>query len=394
MKIVNIDAPEDLVEKVRDLEILPFILEVIKPLEEEYYHYAAAKIRFHFYRNNTSTVSLPTYPIRMYSKDVIGYKNIVTLIHTIPIYLRDKKPDIYDETGIIETLGAYYPSKNRFRVSPYIELFLTPISGSTKGNDIHFKWLFTKVLLHELAHAAMDIHNIEFSRKKKEKVTYKTTFGQWREESMANAVALNIIRYSHETGFYDYAKNFILNNEPDMYKLGVLLEEDFDKWDFRSLIRGKINGVHPDLQKEWLNFVKQECKTYFKGKPVNKDLKVWNEMLSNQFAYIFDKHLYTEEDELVFAIVNTVLTNYETANGRKMDYATFSSIFTNIKTGGGMSYKPSKNDEPNPTYPLKMNLNGVDYSLYHFWDHETLHQFVDKSGCKFDEYKNYEDSII
>ena len=257
MKIVNIDAPGKIVEKVRDLKILPFILDVIKPLEEKYYGLpASCQMEDTFSYDKPIKIVLPASPIRMYYYKVVGYENIVTLIHTIPIYLRNDEKES-DEIGNIDTLGAYYP--NIKRDSPYIELFLTSISERAEGNDTHFKWLFTKVLLHELAHAAMDIHNIEKYQDIEEK-KFIDGLRKWREESMANAVALRIIkdyendvRYCCQKGFYDYARKFMEDQDPE-YALGVKLV-DFDYWVFRSIIESKINGVKiPD---EWMEYVKK-----------------------------------------------------------------------------------------------------------------------------------------
>ena len=337
MKIVNIDASENLVKKVQSLMIPRFILDVIKPLEEKYYMlFARHQLEDSFRFKGPTTVSLPTFPIRMFWEFAIGYENIATLIHTIPIYLRTEMPKTIDETGIIETLGAYYPivpnNPNIKRDSPYIELFLGSISEGAEGDDTWFKWLFTKVLLHELAHAAMDVYNIEGFQNMVEKVTYKTKFGKWREESMANAVALKIIKDSQKADFYEYAKDFISNKQIDEYKLGALLEEGFDHWDFKSVISGKINGVNGDLQDKWYDYVN--------GKPTAIGLKEWNNILSKRYVYKFNDNYYTEEKELVFAIVNVVLTNYMSAYGRTMDFETFSSIFPYIKTGAEMSYEP------------------------------------------------------
>ena len=138
----------------------------------------------------------------------MSYENIVTLLHTIPIYLRDSRPEeILGEDCIIDPLGAYY--SNRKGDSPYIELYMTNIECCTQNDDQHFKWLFTKVLLHELAHAALDIHNHEQNYQTTEKVLYSSEFGRWCEELMANAVALRIIKDYGDKDFYDYAKQFM-----------------------------------------------------------------------------------------------------------------------------------------------------------------------------------------
>ena len=99
----------------------------------------------------------PPAHVVVVSDEYEGYENIATLAHTIPIYLRHSKPEKKDDNSIIDLLGAYY--SNRHGDTPYIELYLKGIDDATNGNDEHFKWLFVKVLIHELAHAALDIFN-------------------------------------------------------------------------------------------------------------------------------------------------------------------------------------------------------------------------------------------
>ena len=70
-----------------------------------------------------------------------------------------------------------------------------------------------------------------------EKIHYFSEFGRWREESMANAVTLRIIRGYGNKDFYDYAKQF-MQSQPAEYALGVLME-DFGSWDFRNVFENR-----------------------------------------------------------------------------------------------------------------------------------------------------------
>ena len=209
MKIVNLDAPAHLADKVVELKIPNFIIEVVRHLERDCYdcHGPLAydeQIIFGVHSSHNTT--LPLSPIWKFMEP--EYENIATLIHTIPIYLRDSKPEeIRDENSIIDLLGAYYSNRNGD--SPYIELFLSAIDNSINNDENHFKWLFTKVLIHELAHAALDIFNLERNNGVIEKIHYFSEFGRWREESMANAVTLKIIRDYGNKDFYDYATRFM-----------------------------------------------------------------------------------------------------------------------------------------------------------------------------------------
>jgi hypothetical protein len=374
MKIVNIDAPENLTNKVVDLSIPEFVIEVVRPLEKVFYsRFPESQIIFGVHSHNKNT-SLPLSPIWKFEE--YGYENIAALLHSIPIYLRDSRPElIRDENSIIDLLGAYY--SNRKGDSPYIELYLTAINSSI-NDDKHFRWLFTKVLIHELAHAALDIFNWEHNRQQTEKISYHTEFGKWREESMANAMTLRVIKYFGNKDFYDYAKQF-MQSQPAEYALGVLME-DFDYWDFRSVFNSKEQGVDSNLQQEWLNYVK--------GTPDWEGLNKWNELLNSQYVYTFEGKYYSSEGELVYTIVKKVLSDYENTNGGKMSFNTFISLFPNITTGAENAYKPTQKGVVDSRYK-EFKLADGDYSLYYFWNNDSLHKFIEKLDVNIIEYKNY-----
>ena len=375
MKIVNLDAPEHLAKKVVKLEIPNFIIEVVRHLERGCdVHLARHQIIRGVHSSHNTT--LPLLPIWKFEDT--RYENIATLIHTIPIYLRDSKPkEIRDENSIIDLLGAYY--SNRKGDSPYIELFLSAIDNSINNDENHFKWLFTKVLIHELAHAALDIFNLERNNSVIEKIHYFSEFGRWREESMANAVTLRIIRDYGNKDFYDYATQF-MQSQPAEYALGVLME-DFGYWDFRSVFNSKKQGVDSNLQQKWLNYVK--------GTPDWDGLNKWNDMLYSNYVYVFEGKYYTLEKDLVYDIVEKVLSDYEHQNGGKMPFATFSTLFPYIRTGAEMSYEPAQKVVGDSRYK-EFELADGNYSLYCSWNNESLHNFIDmnKLNVNIIEYNN------
>ena len=377
MKISNYDAPENLAIKVLNLNIPAFILDVVRPLERDYYnHFSRHQLKCDAHRLSHLMASFPLSPIWKFED--VSYENIVTLLHTLPIYLRDSKSEeVQDEDSIIDTLGAYY--SNRKGDSPYIELYLTNIDSCSQNDDQHFKWLFTIVLLHELAHAALDIHNYEQNYRTSEKVFYSSEFGRWREESMANAVTLRIIKDYGNKDFYDYAKQFMAS-QPAEYALGVLME-DFGYRDFWSVFNTKKQGVDSVLQQEWLK--------YAKANPCWAGLEGWNEILDSNIVYLFEGKYYISEEELVSAIVNKVLSDYENVNGVKMTYSTFSSLFPNIQTGAEMSYEPSDKVKEDSRYRTKIELQDGDYSLYCFWNNNSLHEFIANVNVSLMEYNNY-----
>lgn len=371
MKILNIDSQECLVNKVADLKISGFILDVVRPLECVFYNHFIES----FYHHTLAKPHFPVSPIWKFDKQ--GYENIVVLLHTIPIYIRDSRPEMPEEDSIIDLLGAYY--SNRKGNSPYIELYLTDINNSAQGNDQHFKWLFTKVLIHELVHAALDIFNWEHNNQPAERVCYSSEFGRWREESVANAVALRIIKDYGDKDFYDYARQF-MKSQPAEYALGVLIE-DFMEWSFRSVFDGKHHGINTELQKLWLD--------YAKSLPDEKGLDEWNDILDSNYVYLFEEKYYTSEEELVYAIVNKVLADYDSQNGHKMPYSKFKSLFPYIKTGAEMSYEPTAKVANDSRYRTILELQDGNYSLYYWWNNDSLHEFIANVNVSLKEYKNY-----
>ena len=153
MKIVNYDVSDALADRIDKVEsaygLQHFILKTLRCLERKYYPYC-------FHQEEDGNNQLPTEPI--WTFEHYDYSNVSILVHTIPIYLRNSNQrDRKAETSIIDFLGAYF--NNRNGQSPYIELYMKEISDTAGADDQHYLWLFTSTLIHELAHAAMDIFN-------------------------------------------------------------------------------------------------------------------------------------------------------------------------------------------------------------------------------------------
>ena len=254
MKLLNYDAPEELVIKMLEQAIPDFILEVIRKQETAFYHgnefylqmlcplqrYEQGEVEERPLNECSLEIFTPISfdqclnptPIQKFTR--ASYRNIVSLLHTIPVYLREK--NTRDDEG--DLLGAYHPDKN----NPYVELYVQDIWDTAKENNLHFKWLLTKALIHALAHAALDIHNLENSEFVEDKVRHFTRFRQWREEEVAaNAITLRIIRDFGDSAFYAYAKAFMQEQDPE-YTLDVEME-NFEDADFDRVFKAKYLGV-------------------------------------------------------------------------------------------------------------------------------------------------------
>ena len=157
--------------------------------------------------------------------------------------------------------------------------------------------------------------------------------------------------------------------------------ENFGYWDFRSIFDSKKQGIDLVLQQKWLEYVKSN--------PCWAGLEGWNEILDSDTVYLFEGKYYISEEELVSAIVNKILSDYENVNGVKMSYSTFSSLFPNIQTGAKMSYEPSDKVKDDSRYRTKIELQDGDYSLYYLWNNNSLHEFIANVNVSITEYKNY-----
>ncbi len=277
MKIRNIDVDQEEVKRIACFS--DFVLDTINTA----FKYEIAKLdkKDLISSEPVSAANISNCPIYKFAN--IDYCNIANLIHTIPIYLTKEQPnkcskkDRETNENKIDLLGAYF--SNQSNGTPYIEIYVQKIKESVT-NDTEYKWLFTKVLIHELAHAALDIYNWEkFSGINN--MPYTPGFGVWREESTANAVTLMIIKRTNNEEFYSYAKEFI-KTQPKAYRLGLLME-DFGYETFMSVMRNKIEGVQPDLKKAWLTDVKKLSREWLKDlnkKPDTSELKEWNKKLT------------------------------------------------------------------------------------------------------------------
>lgn len=393
MIIKNIDAPKHLEEKVADLQLESFITNLVSPLEEDFmYHFHREYEERHYHDDYylEKLLSELLKPNKYGSHYMSIMRHIYRLCHypfcieitpiileLIPINLRESKPEKdHGENSIIDPMGAYFPNRQEKR--PFIEMYLNEIEEASNGDDLHFKWLFTEVLLHELAHAAMDIpffHN-------RPCISYYSEFGRWMEESMANAFALRIIRDYGAADFYEYAKQFMLS-QPDEYALGVLMV-DFDIYDFHHSVDIKRRGADYRLKEIWLEYVK--------GTPDWNGLHRWNELLSCQYVHYFNGKYYNSLRSIFIGdIIDAVLSDYEKKTGDKMTINAFSKIFPYLKLNddGERAYEYTDKVVGNRSYEKIITLKDGSLSLYDsYWGEENLQKFLSKARVEYESYRN------
>lgn len=194
-----------------------------------------------------------------------NYANIIDLIHTIPIhFVESMSPDLPHIESIctrIDPLGAYIHTKTT--ESPRVELFFDKLIENADTIE-HFVWLVTMTIFHEMAHAALDIFNnnryLTGRYTDHEQVSFASKYGKWREESMATAVTLRLIRDAGKSfrPFYEFAEDYFRRQAPE-YSLGLHLI-DFEYFDFQSVTDAKRFGIEPEEQSEWLYLMQSKIK--------------------------------------------------------------------------------------------------------------------------------------
>ncbi len=345
MRIININADQVLVEKID----INSILEVVKPLEE-----IVIQNALHDMTYSIAISSKSLLPARMTTEP--GIEQVANFLHTIQIHLRRDKRERKGDGDIIDLLGCYIQAYNNDE--PYIELFLNEIFLAAKQDDLHYQWLLTLTLLHELAHAAMDIHNCERYHKLPELVAYTTEYGLWREESMANAVALYIIKAYGQKDFIQYAKDFVKSQPPE-YALGGLYE-NLTFADFCSVLEDKVRGIDQNIQSRWLNYVQDN--------PTELGLHHMNLYFFGMFQYTDNGVLYSSLGYLINDLIIKAQVHYKKIYGSEMTYAYFQSKVPCISTAIGLSYLPTSVVRNTRVYSVRTTFDGCDYSILCFWN--------------------------
>lgn len=232
------------------MELAQQILNKNTPLHREYRAVAIEQLAGYY---GTKGRRLP----KIWQFQDENYANIINLIHAIPIHIVESMPaNLSYKEGVcmrIDPLGAYIHTKSN--ESPHIELFFDKLLENADTTE-HLVWLVTMTIFHEMAHAALDIFNnnryLTGRYTDHEKVSFASKYGKWKEESMATAVTLRLIRDAGKSfkPFYDFAKDYFSRQEPE-YVLGIRLI-DFDYLNFQSVTDAKRFGIDPEEQSEWL----------------------------------------------------------------------------------------------------------------------------------------------
>ena len=137
-------------------------------------------------------------------------------------YVSDDVIKSNSEKCVISDLLGVYVSQFKSKSSPGFakkksEIFLWVDKIKRSGGDYDYKPLIRQVLVHELAHAIMDVHEYPF---------FNPNGHLFREESLANALSLYIMGkiYKHGSNNYKFLVEFV-SMQPLQYALGLLYND-------------------------------------------------------------------------------------------------------------------------------------------------------------------------
>ena len=141
-------------------------------------------------------------------------KSLECIIKNIPIHFdQQMRYEGYDDG---KYLGLYRRNKDNTRE---IILFEDAIKAEAKGDNDYLENLIWKVIIHEYAHAMMDTLQDDKIKTQDPKL-YK-----YREESLANAFALKVLK-SSRSGF-SKIEDFV-KSQPEEYQHGLVLYKSED----------------------------------------------------------------------------------------------------------------------------------------------------------------------
>lgn len=164
----------------------------------------------------------------------------------------------------IDLWGLYtreYPVGRDYSIDeshPRIFIWVDKIYNIVNGDSHNYILLASQVILHELAHALMDI-NLTGNFHHRTNYKFNKTFYTLKEESLANAISLTLIKPHISDKNWDFLVS-VVKQQPFQYALGLeyldnnggIIISSIDKW--MNLKRCKHYSTQ--VQKEWIRYVK------------------------------------------------------------------------------------------------------------------------------------------
>lgn len=151
------------------------------------------------------------------------------------------------------------------KIEKYVEERCEVSDGLINYNDPVNKLkqtLITFVILHELSHALMDPYllgcrDMNNAKKYLRFQRYNSQFYEMKEESLANAMALKLIKEHVGENEWNFLVNYV-KNQPFQYALGYDYYETFNESMseiYINWLESKINNIDYQGAKQWIDYV-------------------------------------------------------------------------------------------------------------------------------------------
>lgn len=286
----------------------------------------------HWYRNASSDMvvscvkkghlDVPNFlsqiPVFLITTKECGYRITVDFVgrkeqYTIPqdrykcknvlSRLKEEYDNRYDEeiTETIDIFGVYQNSisknknghMNLSSVKPRIFVWVDKIMEYVKHDRQLFKLLCTQVILHEFAHALMDINIFE--------AHFNCIWQKYyplKEESLANGLSLYLMKNVVSADDYRFL-NFVCGNQPFEYALGTqYANERILSWAVKQWINIKSHGKHININiiEDWIKYIT----TNRIDELESEQLYLYEQELVSGSLYKYWKYATLKKEKIVF----------------------------------------------------------------------------------------------
>lgn len=213
----------------------------------------------YFGHKDDVTVPLDMLPNNVPDSDTIDKSDY----EDVDPYRGERNRD-YSIVSCIDLWGVYtreYPNRRFYRIDeshPRIFIWVDKIYDFVNGDSHNYRLLASQVILHELAHAMMDINIVGPSIHSSDGKINKT-FYTLKEESLANAISLSLIKPYINDNDWNFLVS-IVKQQPFQYALGLeyldnngrVIRSSIEKW----MELKKDCDYSDQVVKEWIRYVK------------------------------------------------------------------------------------------------------------------------------------------
>ncbi len=218
-----------------------------------------------FYSNDLTTFAEVILEKGMPFQKVNDLSDFEIIIKNTPVYLVSSDSFKKIESDYTrDILGLYTQRKISGKSVHEIYICLDKVFGETNNDMTHFKYLFTKVLIHEFGHAwfaklennrPSQVNSSTYRLSSFDDTTYRLL-----EESSANYFALEFIQKNDDKKFLEYAKSYIEHQSEDYKFANTFFNLEIKTW---SVWKNLKFGHIPEKSYSYSDDLRIIIKTFF-----------------------------------------------------------------------------------------------------------------------------------